>query len=470
MLQRSYVRLRRRLVPAAVVLIVASGALPVRAQDAQAVLYRLFLRDGGMLVSYGDFAHVGDRVVTSIPIGGTDAKPILHLLSIAAADVDWERTNAYARAARAQRYTETRGEADFSTLSREVADTLNQVGMVNDPTKRLVLAERARRQLIEWPPDHYGYRADDIAQMAAWLDQVVSELRIAAGQSRFDLSLVARAPPAVPDVPLLPAPTAREQVEFALTAARMTPDAVERISLLRAVLDGLTSAEGDTGWIASVRARASAELTSELKTNRVYAELTEKTLAKAEPYVRRADVRRLQSLVRAVLLEDARLNRLRPADVAALLATLDLRIDAARRLRLARDAWVLRTEIVKQYWRSVRQGLDRLLGVRVWLTDVRDLAGPAPRSLQRLSYLVALAHHDLNQVEPPAEVASAHAMLQTATTLAARAASVRHDAIRTGNMDTAWQASSAAAGSLMLLDRAIAELRRITKEPEPGPR
>ena len=43
----------------------------------------------------------------------------------------------------------------------------------------------------------------------------------------------------------------------------------------------------------------------------------------------------------------------------------------------------------------------------------------------------------------------------------------RFEAARSGNMDTAWQASSAAAGSLMLLDQAIAELRRITHAPKP---
>jgi hypothetical protein len=35
-------------------------------------------------------------------------------------------------------------------------------------------------------------------------------------------------------------------------------------------------------------------------------------------------------------------------------------------------------------------------------------------------------------------------------------------------MDTAWEASSAAAGSLLMMDQAIAELRRITHEPQPA--
>ena len=72
------------------------------ATESNAVTYRIFLRDGGTIAAYGEFARVADRVVISIPIGGTDSSPLLHLLTIAEADVDWERTNAYVQAARAQ--------------------------------------------------------------------------------------------------------------------------------------------------------------------------------------------------------------------------------------------------------------------------------------------------------------------------------------------------------------------------------
>jgi hypothetical protein len=54
--------------------------------------------------------------------------------------------------------------------------------------------------------------------------------------------------------------------------------------------------------------------------------------------------------------------------------------------------------------------------------------------------------------------------------MAARAADTRLDALRSGSMDQAWAASSAAAGALMLLDQAVAELRRLTAEPMPGRR
>ena len=438
---------------------------------AGAVLYRLFMKDGSVLVSYGEFAQVADRVVLSIPIGGTDSNPVLHLLSIAERDVEWEKTNAYAQAARARRYADTRGEAEFARLTREVADVLFQVGSTDDPARRLALAEAGRRQLIEWPAEHYGYRANELAQMTTWLDQVVSELRVAAGQSSFDLALVATATPAaVPTVDLLPSPSFRERLEIGLAAAGRATDAAERVSLLRSILDVLAPAAGPEfagSWMAAARTRASEQLAAELRTNRAYSELTTRALARAAVFQKRADVMGLQSVVRYVLGEDARLQRARPADVAALLATLDARLNSARRLRLAQDAWALRAEIIKEYWRTVREGLDRFLGVRAWLVDVRQLAGPSPGALRRLSEAAAYAQRELARVQPPPEVASAHSTLVAAAGMAVRAATARFDAVRSGNMDTAWQASSAAAGALMMLDQAVAELRKITHAPQP---
>ena len=177
-------------------------AAPAGAADA--VLYRLFLHDGTTLVSYGDFARVADRVVFSMPIGGLEGgAPRLELVSIPESTIDWPRTDAYAYAARARHYADTRGEMEFGRLSTRVAEALNAVALTEDPARRLALADGARKALAEWPSRNYGYRAADVAQLTALLDEVVSELRVAAGQSRFDLSLVSNTapPPPVPQSP-----------------------------------------------------------------------------------------------------------------------------------------------------------------------------------------------------------------------------------------------------------------------------
>jgi hypothetical protein len=219
--------------------------------------------------------------------------------------------------------------------------------------------------------------------------------------------------------------------------------------------------------MSEVRSRAAAELATELAHDRDYSQLSARALARAVVFERRADVRSLESVIRWVLDEDVRLQRARPAEVAALLATLDVKLDAARRLRLAQDAWVVRKEVLDKYWREIRTGMDRLIGVREWLVAVRQLAGPSPGALRQLSDLVTAAQRDLSRVQPPPEVAAAHSTLVAASGMAMRAASARMDAVRSGNMDTAWQASSAAAGSLMMLDQATLELRRITRAPQP---
>src|SRR5438874_10981986 len=78
-------------------LVAACLLMPVHAWAApdEAALLRIFLKDGSALVSFGEFARVGDRVVFSMPLNA-DAEPSLHLVNIAADRVDWDRTNRYA--------------------------------------------------------------------------------------------------------------------------------------------------------------------------------------------------------------------------------------------------------------------------------------------------------------------------------------------------------------------------------------
>ena len=49
--------------------------------------------------------------------------------------------------------------------------------------------------------------------------------------------------------------------------------------------------------------------------------------------------------------------------------------------------------------------------------------------------------------------------------LAIRAASSRQMAIKTADMNTAWEASAAAAGALLMLERAQEDLRKLTTPP-----
>lgn len=460
---------RRRLTCVAILVF---WALPVCANDA--VLYRIFLRDGSTMVSYGDFARVGDRVVLSVPVGTGD-RAQLQLVSIAEAGVDWQLTDRYAEAARARHYADTRGEDDFNLLSNDVARALNEVALTNDPAQRVALADKARQQLADWPASHYAYRASDVAQLSTLLDEVVSELRVAAGQSRFDLKLVAPtvAPPAV-DV--LPPPSLRESIELAFTAARVAAEPAERVSLLESIVRTLDSAEpaapatdgtpSADRWADAAKVRATTQLMAEQRVDRAYADLSARTLTRVRDRARRADVRAIDGLVRSVLAADEKLGRARPSEVAALLVAIDAQKAAAQRLRLARDAWSIRSGVLRAYRRKVSGPLDRLARLKGWLEDVRQLAGPAPTAVGQLEERAAIAGREFALMKPPAELEAVHALFSSASTLATRAAAARRRAIATSDMPAAFEASSAAAGALMMLERGLADLQRLGERPQ----
>src|SRR5207302_5752235 len=100
-------------------------------------------------------------------------------------------------------------ELDYAGLSNEIAQTLNDVGSTQEPPRRLVIVEKARKALAEWPAHHFNYREAEVRQMVAMLDEAIASLRAATGARQFDLTLVATTEP-VPFVRMLPPPTPTE--------------------------------------------------------------------------------------------------------------------------------------------------------------------------------------------------------------------------------------------------------------------
>src|SRR5712692_3855732 len=85
-----------------------------RAAADDAALFRVFLKDGSTLVSYGEFARVRDRLVFSMPLDpAPETNPLLHPVTINADRVDWDRTNRYADSERSAHYIATRAERDY---------------------------------------------------------------------------------------------------------------------------------------------------------------------------------------------------------------------------------------------------------------------------------------------------------------------------------------------------------------------
>ncbi len=431
-----------------------------------AAIYRVFLTDGTALASYGEWARLDDRVVFSMPVS-TAQTPDLHLVSLPVARVDWPRTERYARAARATRYAATRGEADFARLSSTVAQTLNEVAQQRDPQKRLQVAERARRAMAEWPGNHFGYRAHEVREIVGMLDEVIGELRAAAGLSRFDLALSTSAPPENADT-LLPSPGQTELVDQLMKVAALADNPAERTSILRTVLSLLDRAIGTLpdSWVAAVRKTALGTLAEDERIDAEYGALRTKTVNLATRLAARADVRTLERLRTQAVRDDARLGSRRPGQTAALLATIDVHLDAARRLRLAHDQWQLRADGYRAYRRDLGRPLDLLASASASLEDIRQLAGPEPQSLRQLDARIARESSRFERVMPPVELQVIHAVFRSAWELAANAVRLRLEAVAANSLDQARQASSAAAGAMMLFARARADLDAALQPPK----
>jgi hypothetical protein len=332
------------------------------------------------------------------------------------------------------------------------------------------MAMEARQNVTKWAADHFGYRAERVAELASLFDTVVAETRAQSGAVNVDLSLVANMA-APPSVPLLPPPSFEDHLDQALRAAALSPDASERISLLRAIERVLVDA-GPDGAAATVPlyGRVRSALAVEERASRAYEGLTRNLVRSAERYARAADVGGVERVIRRALSEDDRLGQRRPQEMAALLATLDTNLDAARRLRLARDNWAMRAGILRTYRTAAARPLSLLRMSRDSLDQIKRLAGPSHERLQRLAARMTTASRLIAALTVPAEGANAHAVLKSAVQFAARAGESRLRAVATREMLPAHEASSAAAGALMFLERAIQELAALGTLPMQEPR
>ena len=446
--------------------LLCSTALWAQPADTAASLYRVFLRDGTTLLSYGEYARVSDRTVMTVPLGGTGAVPDLHLVSIPSDSVDWERTDAYADSVRAARYAGTQGPDDFAMLSGAVSMALNDIALTKDPKRKIAMAGEARQNVTRWIAEHYGYRADDVARMASLFDEVVAETQKAAGIKNVDLSLIANLA-APPSTPLLAAPTAKESAEQALRAAALAPDATERISLLKAIDRVLLDADAaGAAWPSTIRGRVTAAIGVEERASRGYDALAREALQTADRQARLADVTGVERAIRRALTEDDRLGQRRPQEMASLLAMLDLKLDAARRLRLAQDSWAARVGEWRRFRTDVAETLSLMQLSRDSLDQIRRLAGPSRIRLRQLVLRTAQASTLVAAVTVPAEAAEAHGLLKNAIQLASRAAEARQRAVFSGDMKIAWDASAAASGALMLLDRVADDLKTLENPPK----
>jgi len=257
--------LRGRLAWALAIVCLLTPRVPATAATAAdaPLLLRLFLAEGGTLVSYGEFTRTPDLVVFAMPVGGPMTGPNVQVVSLPATSVDWLRTESDAESARYHHYVSTRGEVEYRRLTEDVARTLNLIALTTEPGQALQIASQARLAMLRWPQDHFGYRSRDIEEIVWLLDESIGALRAKRGVGAFDVALTARtaeAPPMrLPPAPLLPA----DILDGILAAARVSPRSAPRGAAARcralprrregaaaqrgAVDEGVAAGTGDPG-------------------------------------------------------------------------------------------------------------------------------------------------------------------------------------------------------------------------------
>jgi len=435
-------------------LVIWACAVSAEAAPDDATLFRLFLKDGSTLVSFGEYTRVEDRVVFSMPVGGAADDPRLQVVWITATTVDWPRTERYAESARYQHYADTQGEDDFAALNNEVARVLNDIALGTNRLKALDLATQARAALAEWPRQHHGYRQDEVREIVALIDESMANLRAAGGATNFDLAIVASTP-AVPLEPVLGMPSQREQLDQVLRLAAMAPNATDRVALLQSGLAmvnengaGLVGAE-----LVAVRTSIETRLRADLEVDRRYGQLAQQLTQRASRDAARASISGVEKTMSRLEREDAKLGKRRPELVESLRASIEASLTDARRLRLLRDQWVLRQSIYRAYQRQVGSQLLSLVKAQPQLEAIRRLDGPPLGTLQSLQSRLSGGSERLERLEVYEDLRATHSMLIGAWRFAENAARGRADAVSSGNVARAWEASSAAAGALMLLSQ-----------------
>jgi hypothetical protein len=418
-------------------------------------IYRVFLKTHEALPSYGEPAVVGDRIVFNLIVGAPDSAPAMQLVNLPAERVDVPRTLRYLEAKRAMFYGATVGEAEYAAMTAEVARALDQLSTVPDPQQRLALAEEARRTLIEWSNAHFLYRASDIRELASLFDDVINQLRLAAGQSALTLDLVANPPMREP---LLPAPTRRQSVTLALAAVRAADIPEERVGILR-LAEAPANAEN-----AQLARTVSARLAIEVRTNRAYATLTTALLGRADAARRRGDVAAVRRLQQELVRRDRRLGRQRPVEIAALADQLQEALEATRTFRRALDDYARQRTSIRAYNLRIRPILSGVMALAPTLSAIRDRhpvtreqATSAERQLQALLQRVQV-------VRPPRWLAATHATLVSALRMAHEALTMRQDGGASDPRQLGPDAS-AAAGALLLAQQARDDVARSLHPP-----
>ncbi|HEX5070015.1 MAG TPA: hypothetical protein VFV78_07335 [Vicinamibacterales bacterium] len=430
--------------------VVAADQSP--AVDAGAI-FRVFLKNGTALASYGESAEAGDRVVFTLLVIGAGQQRTLQLTSLPANAVDLERTRRYADAIRLVHYTATRAELDYAAMTQEVQRSIAELTAVADPKKRLAMAEDARARLVAWSRSTYGYRAAEVQELKRLFDEVINDLRAAAGLGQFTLELSANTIP--PAEALMAAPGAAESISLALAAADAADTEEDRAAILNAAAAAVA---GDDPALADARASVTRALEMETRATAAYEQLASELRARAAAARKKADADALANVLSTLQARDAELGNRRPQVVRSLTSEIEAMLSSARSYRAALERYTAVRGTLLAYERTIRPTMSGFDGLVPVFTAIREIRYTAYERLERAGVRLKELIAHLETIRPPADLVDVQATLVSALRMADHACDRRRLSIALRSQVIAEEASSAAAGAMLLAGQAREQL------------
>ena len=115
---------------------------------------------------------------------------------------------------------------------------------------------------------------------------------------------------------------------------------------------------------------------------------------------------------------------------------------------------------------AMQAPLAQFASFKLPLEDIKALAGSPPDTLALIDSAIGRVLTAVTAIEPPEELIEAHALFVSAVSLAQNAAAIRREATMAANIQRAWDASSAAAGALMLGAKARTDIQKLLRRPQ----
>jgi hypothetical protein len=205
-------------------------------------------------------------------------------------------------------------------------------------------------------------------------------------------------------------------------------------------------------------------LNAEIRAGSAYAALTAALLKRADDARRRGDVAALKRLQAELVRRDRSLGRLRPLEMKALAAELQETVRATTAFRRALANYNQQRGALRAYNARVRPILSGIAAATPVVTAVRELHPATRQQLSSTELRLRALQAQAQKIKPPRTLVGMHATLISAIRMA-RESLTRRQLDGSRQPTAPGPAASAAAGALLLVQQARADLATSLRPP-----